>query len=46
MTVESIKTAFDIKGCALFLVNMQSKELEVAASTGLSAEYLNKGPLC
>ncbi len=43
MTVESIKTAFDIKGCALFLVNMQSKELEVAASTGLSAEYLNKG---
>ena len=43
MTVESIKTALGIKGCALFLVNTQSKELEVAASTGLSSEYLNKG---
>jgi GAF domain-containing protein len=43
MTVESIKTALGIKGCALFLINQQSKELEVAASTGLSTEYLNKG---
>ena len=45
MTVESIKSALDIKGCALFLINRQSKELEVAASTGLSEEYLNKGPI-
>ena len=44
-TVESIKSALDIKGCALFLINRQSKELEVAASTGLSPEYLNKGPI-
>jgi GAF domain-containing protein len=43
MTVESIKTALGIKGCALFLINTQSKELEVAASTGLSGKYLNKG---
>ena len=43
MTVESIKTALDIKGCSLFLMNRESKELEVAASTGLSDEYLNKG---
>jgi GAF domain-containing protein len=43
MTVESIKSALGIKGCALFLINRQSKELEVAASTGLSEEYLNKG---
>ena len=43
MTVESIKSALGIKGCALFLMNPKSKELEVAASTGLSKEYLNKG---
>lgn len=42
-TVESIKTAMGIKGCALFLINRQNKELEVAASAGLSQEYLNKG---
>ena len=45
MTVENLKSSLDIKGCALFLINHQSKELELAASTGLSAEYLNKGPL-
>jgi len=45
MTVESIKSALDIKGCALFLINRQSKKLEVAASTGLSTEYLKKGPV-
>jgi GAF domain-containing protein len=43
MTVESIKSALGIKGCALFLMNPKSKELEVAASAGLSKEYLNKG---
>jgi GAF domain-containing protein len=43
MTVESIKSALGIKGCALFLINRQTKELEVAAATGLSKEYLNKG---
>ena len=45
MTVASLKKALDIKGCSLFLMNNQSKELEVAASTGLSEEYLNKGPI-
>ncbi len=45
MTVESIKTALDIKGCALFLLNRKTHELEVAASYGLSEEYLNKGPI-
>ena len=45
LTVESIKTALDIKGCALFLVNPKSNELEVAASCGLSSDYLNKGPV-
>jgi len=45
MTVEGIKTALDIKGCALFLLNHATDELKVAASYGLSDEYLNKGPL-
>ena len=45
LTVDSIKSALGIKGCTLFLVNRQSKELEVAASTGLSDEYLNKGAI-
>ena len=43
MTVESIQSALGLKGCALFLINQKSKELEVAASTGLSTDYLNKG---
>lgn len=45
MTVESIKSALDVKGCTLFLINRATDELEVAASYGLSDEYLNKGPL-
>ncbi len=43
MTVESIQSSLGIKSCALFLINRQSKELELAASTGLSTEYINKG---
>jgi len=45
MTVEGIKSALDIKGCALFLLNKTTGDLKVAASYGLSDEYLNKGPL-
>lgn len=45
MTVEGIKTALDIKGCALFLLDHKTQELEIAASFGLSDNYLNKGPV-
>jgi len=45
MTVEGISTAMHVKGCTLFLINRKSHELKVAASYGLSNEYLNKGPL-
>jgi signal transduction protein with GAF and PtsI domain len=45
MTVESIKTALDVKGCSVFLINRKTDELEVAASFGLSDEYINKGPV-
>ena len=45
LTVESVKSALHAKGCALLLFNRKTDELEVAASFGLSDEYLNKGPL-
>lgn len=45
MTVESIKSALDVKGCTLFLINRKTSALEVAASYGLSDEYINKGPV-
>jgi signal transduction protein with GAF and PtsI domain len=45
ITVESIKTALDTKGCSLFLINRKTNELELAASFGLSDDYLNKGPV-
>ena len=45
LTVESIKKTLNIKGCALFLVNPDSNELELVASKGLSKRYLNKGPV-
>jgi GAF domain-containing protein len=44
-TVDSIKTALDVKGCAVFLINRHTDELELAASFGLSEGYIGKGPL-
>jgi GAF domain-containing protein len=45
LTTESIKTALEVKGCSVFLINRKTEELELAASYGLSDEYLNKGPI-
>lgn len=45
LIVESVARALEAKGCALLLFNRKSGELEVAASFGLSEEYVNKGPL-
>jgi GAF domain-containing protein len=45
LTVESIKTALDVKGCALFLVDRRTDQLDLAASFGLSKDYLEKGPV-
>jgi signal transduction protein with GAF and PtsI domain len=45
LTVKSIKKTLEVKGCALFLVNLETNELEIVASDGLSKEYVNKGPL-
>ena len=45
LAVTGIRDALKTKGCALFLVNPKNQELELAASAGLSDEYLNKGPI-
>jgi signal transduction protein with GAF and PtsI domain len=45
VTAESVKTAFHAKGCSIFLVNRETRELGLVASSGLSTEYLNKGPV-
>jgi transcriptional regulator with GAF, ATPase, and Fis domain len=37
--------ALEIKGASIFAANMETKELEVLASFGLSIRYMNKGPL-
>ncbi len=45
LTVESVKTALDVKGCTLFLVDRLTEELKIAGSYGLSQNYLDKGPV-
>lgn len=45
LTVESVKTAMDVKGCTLFLVDRKTDELKIAGSYGLSRNYLDKGPI-
>ncbi len=37
--------ALEIKGASIFAANLETKELEVLASFGLSIRYMNKGPL-
>ncbi len=45
ITAESVKTAFNAKGCSIFLVDRSTKELGLVASFGLSQDYLTKGPI-
>jgi len=37
--------ALEIKGCTLFALNLETEELEVLASFGLSVKYMSKGPI-
>ncbi len=37
--------ALEIKGCTLFVLNSETKELEVLASFGMKADYMSKGPI-
>lgn len=45
LTTESVARAMEVKGASLFLIDRKTHELELAASFGLSKEYLNKGPI-
>ncbi len=45
ITAESVKTAFKLKGCSIFIVDRETRELGLVASSGLSNEYLTKGPI-
>lgn len=45
ITAEAVKTAFRAKGCSVFLVDRETRELGLVASSGLSDTYLNKGPI-
>lgn len=40
-----LTAGLDIKGCAIFVLDSVTEELEILASFGLSAKYLTKGPL-
>ena len=43
--VKSITEAMDVKGSVLRLLDPETNQLNVAASYGLSGEYLHKGPV-
>jgi len=45
LAVETLKTALGAKGCSLFLIDVKTEELGLAASAGLSQDYINKGPV-
>lgn len=45
IAVHSVKETLNMKGCALYLVNAETNEFELAASHGLSGKYLGKGPV-
>lgn len=37
--------ALDIKACAIYVLDLETKQLELLASFGLSTRYLSKGPV-
>ena len=45
ITVHNVKETLKLKGCALYLINEETNEFELAASHGLSEEYIGKGPV-
>jgi len=45
LCVEKVAGTIGVRGCALFLINRKTDELELAAAVGLSREYLEKGPV-
>ena len=45
LIVENVTAIMKVKACTIFLLDMKNKQLEVAATHGLSEAYLEKGPL-
>lgn len=45
ITAKSVKSVLNVKGCSIFLLKKGTRELGLAASFGLSQEYLNKGSI-
>ena len=45
ITAKSVQSILNVKGCSIFLIKKGTRELGLAASFGLSEEYLNKGPI-
>jgi len=37
--------ALDIKACAIYVLDLETKRLEIMGSFGLSPKYLSKGPI-
>ena len=40
-----LTAALEIKGCSIFVLNLEEEELELLASFGLSTAFLGKGPI-
>jgi len=45
LIVENVTAIMKVKASTIFLLDMKNKQLEVAATCGLSEAYLEKGPL-
>ena len=45
ITAKSVQSILNVKGCSIFLIKKGTRDLGLAASFGLSDEYLNKGPI-
>lgn len=45
IAAKSVKKAYSSKGCSVFFVDRETKELGLVASEGLSDHFLNKGPV-
>jgi len=40
-----LAAALEIKGCSIFVLSLETEELELLASFGISTTYLSKGPV-
>ncbi|MCP4669674.1 MAG: GAF domain-containing protein [Desulfobacula sp.] len=45
ITAESVTNAFAAKGCAVFLVDRETREMGLVTSHGMSSDFYDKGPI-